>query len=318
MTKNLYKNTSFLAVLLLFIFAQITFAQKNSPKADVERIVKSSEGTIGVAIAGLEDGFSLDVNNNKRFPMLSVYKFPLALAVLNEVDKGRLSLDQKIPVAKSDMRPDTWSPLRDVYPNGGDISVAELLRYTVSQSDNNGCDILFRLLGGTRPVETYIRKNLGVKDMRIVATEEEMAKDWNVQFTNWSKPSAMLRLIADSYRGKYLSKSSNDFLWKIMTETSTGTNRIKGLLPVGTTVGHKTGTSGTNDKGVTSATNDAGIVTLPDGRHYAIVVFVSNSTDDEKKREGVIAQISKVMWDYYSKKTPNARRVSATKNQDSR
>lgn len=299
MTKNFYKNTFFLAMLPVFIFSQITLAQKNSPKAKIEQIVKSSAGTIGVAIAGLEDDFSLTVNNNKRFPMQSVYKFPLALAVLGQVDRGKLSLDRKITVTKSDLRPDTWSPLRDVYPNGGDIPVSELLRYTVSQSDNNGCDILFRLVGGTTPVENYIRKNLEVKDMRIAATEEEMSKDERVQFTNWSKPSAMLRLVVDAYRGKYLSESSNDFLWKIMTETSTGANRIKGLLPAGTTVGHKTGTSGTNDKGVAAATNDAGIVTLPGGRHYAIVVFVSNSTDDEKKRESVIAQIAKVRWDYY-------------------
>ncbi len=313
MTVNFYKNAFFSAILLTFIFPQITLAQKNSPKASVEQIVKSSAGTVGVAISGLEDNFSLTVNNDKRFPMQSVYKFPLALAVLNQVDKGKLSLDQKISVTKSDMLPNTWSPLRDVYPDGGDISLSELLRYTVSQSDNNGCDILFRLLGGTKAVDAYVRK-LGVKDMRIAATEEEMAKDERVQFTNWSKPSAMRRLIVEAFRGKYLSKSSNDFLWQIMTETSTGANRIKGLLPEGTTVGHKTGTSGTNAKGVASATNDAGIVTLPDGRHFAVVVFVADSTDDEKKREGVIAQIAKIMWDYYSEKTPNVRRTSAKKN----
>jgi beta-lactamase class A len=307
MTKNFHKNNFSLAILMIFIFSQITLAQQNSPKAKIEQIIKSSAGAVGVAIAGLEDDFSLSINNNKRFPMQSVYKFPLALAVLGRVDKGRLSLDQKIPVTKSDLRPATWSPLREVYPNGGDIPLSELLRYTVSQSDNNGCDILFRLLGGTKPVDTYVRKNLAVNEMRIVATEEEMSKDERVQFTNWSKPSAMRRLLVDAYRGKYLSKSSNDFLWKIMTETSTGTNRIKGLLPAGTTVAHKTGTSGTNDKGVAAATNDAGIVTLPDGRHYAIVVFVANSTDDEKKREGVIAQIAKVMWDYYSEKLPKAQ-----------
>lgn len=312
MTINFYKNTFFSAILLTFIFSQITLAQKNSPKASIEQIVKSSAATVGVAISGLEDDFSLTVNNDKRFPMQSVYKFPLALAVLGQVDKGKLSLDQKIPVTKSDLLPNTWSPLRDVYPNGGDIPLSELLRYTVSQSDNNGCDILFRLLGGTKSVDAYIRK-LGVKHMRIAATEEEMSKDERVQFSNWSKPSAMRRLIVESFRGKYLSKSSNDFLWKIMTETSTGANRIKCLLPEGTTVGHKTGTSGTNDKGVAIATNDAGIVTLPGGRHYAIVVFVANSTDDEKKREGVIAQIAKVMWDYYSEKALNARRAAAKK-----
>ncbi|HEY0546512.1 MAG TPA: class A beta-lactamase, subclass A2 [Pyrinomonadaceae bacterium] len=302
MTKNLSKLISFLTVLSLFISPEISLAQKNSPKLAIKQIIQSSKGTIGVAVIGLEDNFSMTMNDNKRFTMHSVYKFPLALAVLDQVDKGKLSLDQKLRVTKNDLLPNTWSPLRDEYPNGGAISLSDLLGYTVSMSDNNGCDFLFRLLGGTKNVQTYIR-NLGVKGISIAATEEEVAKDWPVQYTNWSRPSAMLRLMVNAYRGKYLSKSSNDFLWKIMRETSTGPNRIKGLLPAGTVVAHKTGTSGTNDKGLTPATNDVGIVTLPNGKHFAVVVFVSDSTDDQKTREGVIARITKVVWDYYLAKS---------------
>ncbi|MGZ3836350.1 MAG: serine hydrolase, partial [Mucilaginibacter sp.] len=97
--------------------------------------------------------------------------------------------------------------------------------------------------------------------------------------------------------GKALSKSSNEFLWKIMTETSTGPHRIKGLLPQGAIVAHKTGTSGTNDEGLTPATNDVGIITLPNGKHLAIAVLVCNSKADETTRDGVIAQIAKAAWD---------------------
>ena len=82
--------------------------------------------------------------------MQSVYKYPLALAILNQVDKGIFSLEQKIHIKKEDLLPDTWSPLRKKYPDGNaDITLDELLNITVSQSDNNGCDILFRLIGGT-------------------------------------------------------------------------------------------------------------------------------------------------------------------------
>ena len=86
-----------------------------------------------------------------------------------------------------------------------------------------------------------------------------------------------------------------------MTETSTGQKRIKGLLPAGTNVAHKTGTSGTNDKNVTSAINDAGIVTLPNGKKFAVVVFVSNSIDNTEISEKIIAKITKAAWDYYLK-----------------
>ena len=141
MTVNFYKTIFCSAVLSLLIFSQIALAQSNSPKARIQQIAKSAAGTVGVAISGLEDEFSLTVNGNKRFPMQSVYKFPLALAVLGQVDRSQLALDKKISVTKSDLRPTTWSPMREAHPEGGDIPLSDLLRYTVSSSDNNGCDI---------------------------------------------------------------------------------------------------------------------------------------------------------------------------------
>ena len=85
-----------------------------------------------------------------------------------------------------------------------------------------------------------------------------------------------------------------------MTETSTGPNRIKGMLPKDAVVAHKTGTSPTNDAGLSPATNDVGIITLPNGKHLAIAILVCNSTADEATREGIIAKIAKAAWDTYS------------------
>jgi beta-lactamase class A len=172
--------------------------------------------------------------------------------------------------------------------------------YTVSQSDNSGCDILFRLLGGPSNVEKYIH-SLGVRGMAIATTEEEMHGDWNVQFSNWSEPSRWFSCCSLYMKDEVLSPSSNDFLLKLMTETTTGPNRIRGLLPKDAKVAHKTGTSGPNEEGVTAAINDVGIVTLPNGKHYAIAVFMLNSKSDPKKLEAVIAAIAKHAWDHYSK-----------------
>ena len=137
--------------------------------------------------------------------------------------------------------------------------------------------------------------------MAIATTEEEMHGDWNVQFSNWSEPVAMVQLLQLVHEDEVLSPSSNDFLLKLMTETTTGPNRIKGLLPKDAKVAHKTGTSGPNEEGVTAAINDAGIVTLPNGKHYAIAVFMLNSKSDPKKLEAVIAAIAMHAWDHYSK-----------------
>nr|AIA10763.1 VEB-PER_beta_lactamase [uncultured bacterium] len=297
MTKLISPSLLLLAFLYLLPYA--AFSQKEALRKRMEEITQTAKGKVGVAVLGIEDRDTLSVFGKDRFPMQSVYKFPVAIAVLHQVDQRKLSLQQKIHLRPEDLLPNTWSPLREKYPQGNvDIPLSEVLLNTVALSDNNGCDVLFRLLGGPPKVDAYIR-SLGVRGMAIAATEEQMHQEEQVQYTNWSEPTAMLRLLDVFYARKALSPASTDFLWKVMVETSTGPRRMKGLLPPGTIVAHKTGSSGTNSQGITAATNDVGIVTLPNGKHVALVVFVSDASADEATREGVIAQITKAVWDYF-------------------
>ncbi|MDR3074141.1 MAG: class A beta-lactamase, subclass A2, partial [Deltaproteobacteria bacterium] len=267
-------------------------AQRGTLLKDINGIIDGKKAEVGVAVCGIEDGETLSVRGTKHFPMQSVFKFPIALAVLHEVDNGKFSLNQSISIRQQDLLPDTWSPIRDKYPNGGILTLSEILRYTVSESDNNGCDILLRLLGGVNIANGYIHEN-GITDIAIQANEEEMHKDWNVQFSNWITPEAAVKLLIDFYNQKFLSKECYNFLWKIMVETPTGKNRIRGELPSAAIVAHKTGGSGTNKQGITAATNDMGIVVLPNGKHYVIAIFVSNSTENDETNEKIISSISK-------------------------
>ena len=292
--KKLYLPIFLFAILL---FPQFTKAQ-DSLKNQIIQIAQQSKGIVGVSILGIETRDTLNYNGNSRLVMHSVMKFPIAMTVLNLVDKGKYKLDQKMKVGKGDMHPNTWSPLRDKYPNGTEITLGELLSYMVSQSDNDACDFLLKKLGGPQTVLNYLY-SLGIKGINVVASEGDMAKAWEVQYTNWCKPADVVHLLDLFYSGKVLSKSSNDFLYKIMTKTSTGPKRLKGLLPADAVVAHKTGSSGTNDEGLTPASNDVGIITLPNGKHLAIAVFVCNSKADETTRDSVIAQIAKAAWDVY-------------------
>lgn len=289
-------------LVLLLLFPTLTFAQQAKLRSEIETISKQANGIVGVGIMDLKTRETLLINQDHKFPMQSTFKFPLAMAVLDLVDKGKYKLDQKIHVTRAQLDPDTHSPMRDKRP-GQDfgIAVGELLSYSVSESDNNACDILFELVGGTKKVNDYIH-SLGVKDIAIVATEKEMKAGWNVQYTNFARPAAYLQLLEIVHKGKVLSKSSHDFLWKILVAGPTGLKRIKGLLPKGTVVAHKTGTSGTNDKGVAAATNDLGIIKLQNKRDIAVVVFVSDATAKIDTRELVIAQIAKAAADYYGDK----------------
>jgi beta-lactamase class A len=120
-----------------------------------------------------------------------------------------------------------------------------------------------------------------------------------VQYRNWATPSAITHLLRELQIGKVLSSSSRQLLFIWMTQTPTGPRRIKGLLPNGVVVAHKTGTSNTV-KGLTRATNDVGLITLPNGQHLAVAVFVMDSKANVAVRERVIARIAKAGWDFWS------------------
>ena len=110
-------------------------------KAEFDKLLQDKQATVGVAV--VSDGCkTFTYNNQHHFPLMSVFKFHQALAVLNYLDRKQLPLTTEILIRKADLLPDTYSPLREARPEGGfKMSVGELLRYSVSESDNNACDM---------------------------------------------------------------------------------------------------------------------------------------------------------------------------------
>ena len=286
----------------LILFTLLSFpalAQHPQLRSQIDSISHAAKGKVGVAISLLESMDTLTCQNNAQYVMQSVMKFPIAMAVLNEVDKGHLTLDQTVHISKADL-PKTYSPLRDKYPEGNiDISIKELLSYMVSLSDNTACDMLLKQIGGPKAVNDYM-SSLKIGPISIHATEAQMAAAWPVQYTNWCEPQTQTELLRLLYKGTALSKPNNDYLWQLLLATRTGPKRLKGQLPPGTPIAHKTGTSNTNDKGLTAATNDVGIIILPNGKHLAIAVFITDSTADETTREAVIAAIAKAAFNEFA------------------
>jgi beta-lactamase class A len=295
------RKLSFLTFILLFISTSYARAQHQALRTEVDRIAKSSSGKVGVAISLLETGDTLTYHNQDHYVLHSVAKLSIAMAMMHEIDLGRFKLDQKIHITKADLPP-TYSPLGDKYPEGNvDVPLDMLLTYMVSLSDNNACDIIMKQLGGAQPIENFIH-GLGINQIAIKATEAQMAASWPVQYTNWCQPYTQVQLLGLIYHGVPLSKKSNEFLMRILLATSTGPKRLKGLLPQGTPVAHKTGTSPTNDKGLSPATNDAGIIILPNGHHLAVSVFITDSYDPIATRELVIARIARAAHDEFVRK----------------
>jgi beta-lactamase class A len=269
-------------------------------KAQWEEISRVAEGKVGAAAVLLEGGDVTAINGGQHFPMQSVYKLPIGMYVLHQVDQGKLKLDQKIKVEPKDfLTRRQHSPIRDRHPRGIELTVQELLRFMVSESDGTACDVLLNLIGGPDLVTKYLRE-LGIQDIVVANIEREIGSDEQVQYQNWATPEAALGLLRKVHEGSTLSPASRTLLLEFMTKSPTGPRRLKGLLPQGTPVAHKTGSSG-RVKGFTRAINDIGIITLPDGRHLAIAVFVSDSKVDESILETVIAKIARASWDCWHK-----------------
>jgi len=113
-------------------------------------------------------------------------------------------------------------------------------------------------------------------------------------------PEAMAGLLARVHWQDLLKKSSAARLVAILERVGTGKDRLKGLLPAGTPVAHKTGTSDETD-GVTATVNDVGIITLPGGAgHVVVVAFLSGSRGDAAARAHAIALLGRAVFDHFA------------------
>lgn len=274
-----------------------------SKQACLERIhaiINKHKVSVGVAVIQPDTRDTLLVNAEKHFPMQSVFKFHLALGILHDIEQGKYALTDSMLMRKSDMHPDWWSPLREKYGERDVVlPLDEILRATVSSSDNNGCDFLFAKLGGPQVLHDYLHRS-GIRDVAVVINEAIMQAHWDRQYENWTTASAAVQTLLLTFHNKTLLSAKNtDYLWNVMAGTTTGTNKLKALLPAGTVVAHKTGWSGAKN-GLTAASNDIGIIELPNKQRIAIAVLVGESRENEDTNCRIIAEISKAVWDYYT------------------
>ena len=238
-----------------------------------------------------------DLDPHARPPMQSVFKFPLAVTALHLIEQGKLSLDQSIRFLPSDrILPHTHSPIQDKYPEANvNVLLRELLGLAVSQSDNVAADIVLRTIGGPAIVNNYM-DSIGVSGFHLEDGEDGLARDVAAQYRDWFEPAGAVQLLRRISDHSPVTLEHTQTLLQWMQETPNGALRIKGMLPPGTIVMHKTGSSGTRE-GVTFATNDIGLITLPDGRRLAIAIFVTDSRAGEDARDAVIARIAKAAYD---------------------
>ncbi len=265
-------------------------------EAQFAEIAKEAGGRVGVAAVVLETGQNASMNAEMQFPMQSVCKVPISMAVMKQVDAGKYRSDEEIEITRDDFVPAGMnSPLRDKFPDGTKLPLWHLIEYAIAESDGSASDALLRLAGGPEGVQNYL-SGIGVADMAVKNTHREFSGNIKMQADNYTTPAASVSLLTQLITGTSLDRERSKLILDFMNESRPGPNRLRGLLPENAYVAHKTGTSATVS-GVTPATNDIGIIELPNKKMMAIAVFVGDSRADEKTREAVIAKIAKAAWD---------------------
>lgn len=316
---------------LACLAATPAFADWDKAKLDsgIRTIEQWAKGRLGVGLLDLKDRKSWSHRGTEHFPLQSVFKLPLAVAVLQAVEAGKLDLDQKISVTRNDLSL-YHSPLAKAFKGErNDYTLRDLLTRSTAQSDNTAADLLLRLIGGPQ-VLTAMLKDGGIAGISVDRYERVFQPEilglpgygWDqaidtAQFykaieaipaaqrrktleatlkdkRDSATPEASIGFLEALAKGNWLREPAHAaLLEKILLESKSGPQRIRAGLPKGARFAHKTGLGPSAD-GLNHATNDIGIVTLPDGRRFAIAVYLAGSQVDARAREAAHAAVARL------------------------
>jgi len=273
---SIVRNIKFFALIAAFVLAAPAAAQDldTAPSHLVnleQRILATAEenpGEYGIAAMDLATGQLVGVNTDIAFPMASTMKIAVAAAYLSDVDRGTRSLSDTI----------------------GRTSAYDLMDRMIVRSDNHATDVLIARLGGPEAIHAWLQEN-NLGNIRVDRTIAQLLASrrnlWENEDT--STPRAMLELLQRIDGDDLLSPTSRATLLDMMRRCKTGKNRIKGLMPAGTLVEHKTGT-------LNGYTSDVGFLTLPTGQRIAVVFFARGG----ENRPAVIATAARAIHDGFS------------------
>lgn len=280
-------------------------------------------GALGITVVDLETRERTRIGADRGYPMMSVFKTPVAAAVLAQVDAGRIALDQEVTIDRKDVVDGSAVPSIGAHFKGRQMrfTVDRLLVAAVSESDNTAVDALIRLLGGPAVVTRYLRDH-GIDGMRVdlsegdvgdifdgtahgdtipeeeteasrVARRQRGFQAFMADARNTTTPDAAADFLEKLWRGALLSEASTKRLLGLMYN-QTVPNRMRAGLPPDVRFADKCGTSYTLD-GVTAAFNDIGIVTWPDGHTVVVAAFLTGSHADARTRNALFADIARAV-----------------------
>jgi beta-lactamase class A len=295
---------------LLVVSAAGTLSAATSPFLldNWRAAARATDGTVGAAALWLDSGRLVSLNGDERFPLASVCKLPMAMNIFALVEERKLELNREIEVPESDVWPGV-SDIAKVWPRQRSWPLEEMTRLMVSQSDNTAEEVLYRLGGGAPAMAARFRQ-WKIDGVRIDRSERDCGRDrtgataestrqatlrYLADPRDTGTPNGTVQLLARLFRGELLSVENTRRMIEMLKAATTFPGRLKGLLPAGTVVAHKTGSIWSKD--LAAATNDSGVIYLPGGRQVAISVYIKASTKSDTTRDRVIARIARAAYE---------------------
>lgn len=284
------------AVILLTACRQreaVSHDYKTGLEKELTAIADSAKGDVGIAL--IYDVDTLTVNNDAIYPMMSVFKLHQAVALCRMFEENGTSLDSVMTLRRSELDPDTWSPMLKDH-SGEEISLPmrRLLEYTLIESDNNASNEMFVRLMSPAACDSVIAGIIPRGSFEIRFNEAEMQDDHSRAYSNRTSPLGAAILIDRLFTDTLVGKSYQGFIKSALMRCQTGPDKISAALSEteGLTIGHKTGSGYRDENGRLAASNDVAFVTLPDGRHYSLAVFVKDFDGTDAEAAAIIARIS--------------------------
>lgn len=311
MTKKITKYSVILCATILCIIASaFSISSKSALKNNttpiitniltdsISHIVSACPGEIGVAII-INNTDTVKVNNRSVYPMMSVFKLHQAMALCHDFDKKGISLDTMVKIDRDKLDPNTWSPMmKDHQESVISLTVRDLLRYTLAQSDNNASNLMFKHMVNVAETDSFIASLIPPTSFKIAYTEEEMSADHNKAYSNYTSPLGAATLMNRLFTEGIISNEKQCFIKNTLNECVTGKDRISAPLlgEKGIIISHKTGSGYINENGILTAHNDVAYICLPDNYCYAIAVFIKDFHGNESEASKYIAHISEVVY----------------------